>query len=398
MPKPTAPPARRGPITGRQFYNVISAELTNSFPAAFLARRDVQRLLLFFNRNIEDHFDRIEAARNTMHTIAKLLCLAALFTSASYAQLFGGRPAPQWARSSVTCSAAPNFDLKAATAFDITLCATPATATVSNVSLVDGKIVSFLICQDATGSKVFTWPADMFGTADIPTMPARCLAQSFMVAGTQLWAVSTGAQQTTVPVPSALRVPLVGGSTFPSSSLALTNESGGVAFTIGADSAFPRGFGQTRTAGSTTISLMAFWITQSSGTTNMFGFTNARVANGTNDAETCGYEGTGTDGVVAHRMLNQSDASIKNTWGSASVTGHSFTDASHPLLVRYTQTGTAGGTAKCEASIDFGATWINLGTRPSDYFGTLAQGYWAVGGIFAAASGTTMHLSALSVE
>jgi hypothetical protein len=336
-------------------------------------------------------------------TTARKAILASLFALAAGVPPAGAQFSPAtsapWKRVVVPCGATPNFDLSKGTAFQITLCASASATTISNATRADGKQISILVCQDSVGSRPYAWPSQIFGTADISPLPGHCTAQSFLVAGTQLWATSTGAQQSNVPVPSILKPPLQGGTTFPSSTLALANESGGVAFTSPSDSAgFQRGFGKNRTGGTTNaVTVTSGYVTQSSGTSNMFGIVNSRANNGGNDFETCGYEGTGTGGTFAHRIWNYSPVSLKNTWGTASAAGLSFTDSNHQFFVRYTQTGVSGGTAKCEVSTDFGATWIDLGTRPADFFGSFTQAYWAVGGIYNVAAGTTYHLTSITV-
>jgi hypothetical protein len=97
----------------------------------------------------------------------------------------------------------------------------------------------------------------------------------------------------------------------------------------------------------------------------------------------------------------------RTVWGTASTVGYIFTNAAHQILARYTQTGTAGtfpsgtgstGAAKCEVSLDFGATWLNLGTRDNNYYGPFANAYWAIGGIFNVAAGSVMHLTSAIVD
>lgn len=61
----------------------------------------------------------------------------------------------------------------------------------ANVSLTlsqagtSGNLLTFFVCQDATGGRTLTWPGNIRGTSPIPVEPNNCLTQSFMnISGT----------------------------------------------------------------------------------------------------------------------------------------------------------------------------------------------------------------------
>lgn len=97
---------------------------------------------------------------------------------------------PSPARNNVPWSATPAFDLSAGSTQSITL--TGDVTSSSLVNLTDGIQVSFLICQDASGGRQFTWPPNVRGAMQIGAVPGKCSAQSFLSDGANLFATSPG--------------------------------------------------------------------------------------------------------------------------------------------------------------------------------------------------------------
>jgi hypothetical protein len=93
-------------------------------------------------------------------------------------------------RVNVAFSATPAFDLSTAPTQSLTLTDDVTAATIINPG--DGQTVSFLICQDATGGHIFTWPSNVLGGMQVGTLPGKCSAQSFVSDGTKLYATSPG--------------------------------------------------------------------------------------------------------------------------------------------------------------------------------------------------------------
>ena len=63
-------------------------------------------------------------------------------------------------------------------------------ATLSNATA--GQTLNFIICQDATGSRTFAWPANILGGMTIGSTASTCSAQSFVFDGTNAYALSSG--------------------------------------------------------------------------------------------------------------------------------------------------------------------------------------------------------------
>ena len=92
---------------------------------------------------------------------------------------------------SVTFSATPAFAFgSGATTFEITLTGNVTSSTVTAATA--GQGATFIICQDATGSRTFTWPAGFKGTMTIGTTASKCNAQSFVYDGTSYYAIAAG--------------------------------------------------------------------------------------------------------------------------------------------------------------------------------------------------------------
>lgn len=100
-------------------------------------------------------------------------------------------PTNPWARHVVPYAANIQFPLLAGTVLHVTLTGN-ATSSVANIGSVDGKLVSFLICQDIAGGHAFTWPAVSSGGAAIAPAASACTEQTFIVAGPKLIAVAGG--------------------------------------------------------------------------------------------------------------------------------------------------------------------------------------------------------------
>lgn len=93
-------------------------------------------------------------------------------------------------RVEVPFSRSPDFDLAAGSVQSMTLKGDVADSSLLNIS--DGQVVTFVICQDATGGKAFTWPRNVKGGMVVGSTPGSCSAQPFIGDGTKLYAVSSG--------------------------------------------------------------------------------------------------------------------------------------------------------------------------------------------------------------
>jgi hypothetical protein len=92
---------------------------------------------------------------------------------------------------SVTFSATPAFTLgSGANTFKITLTGNVTSSTIGSASA--GQGATFLVCQDATGSRTFTWPASFKGAMTIGSTASKCNIQSFAYDGTTFYATGTG--------------------------------------------------------------------------------------------------------------------------------------------------------------------------------------------------------------
>ena len=90
----------------------------------------------------------------------------------------------------VSSSAAPAFDANKASTFKITLASRVANSTLSGAA--SGQLLNFIICQDGTGSRTFTWPASFHGAMTIGSTASKCNGQSFAYDGTSYYAISSG--------------------------------------------------------------------------------------------------------------------------------------------------------------------------------------------------------------
>jgi hypothetical protein len=91
----------------------------------------------------------------------------------------------------VTFSATPGFAFgSGATTFEITLTGNVTSSTVSGAAA--GQTATFILCQDATGSRTFTWPTGFRGAMTIGSTASKCSMQSFVYDGTSYFAVAAG--------------------------------------------------------------------------------------------------------------------------------------------------------------------------------------------------------------
>lgn len=90
-------------------------------------------------------------------------------------------------------SATPTFDAALQNHFSITLTANVTSSTLSgSVTAGYAEIITFLICQDGTGTWTFAWPANVFGGMTISPTANKCNSQSFRYDGTNAYALSSG--------------------------------------------------------------------------------------------------------------------------------------------------------------------------------------------------------------
>jgi hypothetical protein len=94
------------------------------------------------------------------------------------------------ALNTVAFSFTPTFDASLGNTQKITLLANVTSSTLLNASA--GQYLFFLICQDSTGGRTFTWPANVRGGMTIGAIASKCSAQSFVFDGITAYAVSGG--------------------------------------------------------------------------------------------------------------------------------------------------------------------------------------------------------------
>jgi hypothetical protein len=300
----------------------------------------------------------------------------------------------------ITCGASPTFDLSQATAFNITLCATPATAVFSNVSRANGRPVSIVVCQDAVGSRSFSYPNTVFGVAAIAGAPNLCTAQSFVVTNSQVFATSTGAQQSNQPVPNLLNAPWNTMTFKPTGDgvLVVANEPTGVLATFTADTVPTnrvfKGYGKANSGTGIITIVASFWVEQPDQTaTNYYGF-NEIEANGS--ANFCAYQIGPSINKISLETFSSTGPT--NTWGTTGTLGTTFDSPSRQLYIKYSQNLSSCCTASCSWSADAGATWNNFTDRGGSFFGGFSNAYWSIGGSWNKHTGTKMHITSLSVN
>jgi hypothetical protein len=81
--------------------------------------------------------------------------------------------------NSVTFSATPVFDASLGNTQEIFLTGNVTSSTLTNTTL--GQSINFVICQDGTGGRTFTWPSNVGGEMTISSSAFTCSAQSFVV-------------------------------------------------------------------------------------------------------------------------------------------------------------------------------------------------------------------------
>lgn len=91
--------------------------------------------------------------------------------------------------TSVAFSATPTFTGAGtgSVTFAITLTGNVTSSTLSGITA--GAILSFIICQDATGGRTFTWPAAVSAAGTITATANVCSMQSFRYNGTTVYAI-----------------------------------------------------------------------------------------------------------------------------------------------------------------------------------------------------------------
>jgi hypothetical protein len=94
------------------------------------------------------------------------------------------------AMKAVTFSATPTFDASLGNAQKITLTGNVTSSTLSGATA--GQSLTFVICQDGTGSRTFTWPANVKGATTIGSTASKCSAQTFIYDGTNAYATGAG--------------------------------------------------------------------------------------------------------------------------------------------------------------------------------------------------------------
>jgi hypothetical protein len=90
----------------------------------------------------------------------------------------------------VSFSSTPTFDAKLGNTQKITLTGNVTSSTLSNATA--GEQINFIICQDATGNRTFVWPSNVKGGMTIGSTASKCSAQTFILDGTNAYALSPG--------------------------------------------------------------------------------------------------------------------------------------------------------------------------------------------------------------
>ncbi|HEV2493902.1 MAG TPA: hypothetical protein VG204_12630 [Terriglobia bacterium] len=98
------------------------------------------------------------------------------------------------AQNAVAFSATPTFDGSKGNFQSITLTGNVTSSTLTNA--VAGQYFDFKVCQDATGGRLFTWPANVKGAGPAPSAANACLAQRFLFDGSNANAVAPPAPVT----------------------------------------------------------------------------------------------------------------------------------------------------------------------------------------------------------
>ena len=94
------------------------------------------------------------------------------------------------ALNAVAFSVTPTFDASVGNTQKIMLAGNVTGSTLANASA--GEVLYFIICQDSTGGRTFTWPSNVHGGMTIGATASECSGQSFVFDGTSAYAVSAG--------------------------------------------------------------------------------------------------------------------------------------------------------------------------------------------------------------
>jgi hypothetical protein len=112
----------------------------------------------------------------------------AIFTAGTAPAQFGG--AVVSGMNTVSFSSTPTFDARLGNTQKMTLTGNVTNSTLSNA--VAGEQIHFVICQDGTGNRTFTWPSNAKGGMSIGSTASKCNAQTFIFDGTNAYALSSG--------------------------------------------------------------------------------------------------------------------------------------------------------------------------------------------------------------
>jgi hypothetical protein len=91
----------------------------------------------------------------------------------------------------VTFSTAPTFDASLGNTQKITLTGNVTSSTLSNAAA--GETLHFIVCQDSSGNRTFSWPTNVKGGMTVGSTASKCSSQSFIFDGTNAFATSSGA-------------------------------------------------------------------------------------------------------------------------------------------------------------------------------------------------------------
>jgi hypothetical protein len=92
--------------------------------------------------------------------------------------------------ATVAFSSTPTFNAGLGNSLKMTLTGNVSSSTLSNAQA--GQQISWVICQDGTGSRTFVWPANVKGGMTISAGANTCSAQTFLYDGTNAYALSSG--------------------------------------------------------------------------------------------------------------------------------------------------------------------------------------------------------------
>jgi hypothetical protein len=96
-----------------------------------------------------------------------------------------------YGRAAVAYSEAPIFAVTSTVhLFEVTLAGDVTSSSVSGA--LPGGLMTFKICQDASGNRTFAWPANFNGAMTVDGTADKCSVQTFVWDGTKAYATSTG--------------------------------------------------------------------------------------------------------------------------------------------------------------------------------------------------------------